>query len=72
MSKLMFNPEKDIKELEKYGFKKKYENCYEYIAEKNKDCDMCIKKKTMECPNSSLCYNTENKPYFKSKLDREE
>lgn len=31
MSKLMFNPEKDIKELEKYGFKKKYENCYEYI-----------------------------------------
>lgn len=41
----------------------------EIIAEKNKDCDMCIKKKTMECPNSSLCYNTENKPYFKSKLD---
>lgn len=41
-------------------------------AEKNKDCDMCIKKKTMECPNSSLCYNTENKPYFKSKLDGEE
>lgn len=39
-------------------------------AEKNKNCDMCIKKKTMECPNSSLCYNTENKPYFKSKLDR--
>lgn len=33
MSKLMFNPEKDIKELEKYGFKKKYENCYEYIRE---------------------------------------
>lgn len=35
-----------------------------------KDCDMCIKKKTMECPNSSLCYNTENKPYFKSRLER--
>lgn len=31
MSKLMFNPEKDLKELEKYGFKKKYKNCYEYI-----------------------------------------
>jgi len=39
-------------------------------AEKIKSCDMCIKKKTMECPNSSLCYNTENKLYFKSKLDR--
>lgn len=38
-------------------------------GERNKDCDMCIKKKTMECPNSSLCYSTENKPYFKSKLD---
>ena len=41
-------------------------------AEKNKSCEMCVKKKTMECPNSSLCYNTESKPYFKSKLNREE
>lgn len=37
-------------------------------AEKRKSCDMCINKKTMNCPNSSLCYSTENKPYFKSKL----
>ena len=37
--------------------------------EKIKSCEMCVKKKTMECPNSSLCYNTENRPYFKSKLD---
>nr|DAV93898.1 MAG TPA: hypothetical protein [Caudoviricetes sp.] len=37
---------------------------------KNKDCDMCIKKKTMECPNSSLCYNKENRPYFKSRFER--
>ena len=33
MSKLMFNPKKDLKELEKFRFKKKYENCYEYIRE---------------------------------------
>ena len=39
-------------------------------AEKQKSCDMCINWKTMNCPNSSLCYNTEEKPYFKSKLDR--
>lgn len=39
-------------------------------AEKIKNCEMCVKKKIMECPNSSLCYNTENRPYFKSKLDR--
>lgn len=39
-------------------------------AEKIKSCDMCIKKKTMECPNSSLCYNTESRPYFKSRLER--
>lgn len=31
---------------------------------------MCTNKKTMNCPNSSLCYNTEEKPYFKSKLDK--
>ncbi len=36
----------------------------------NFSCDICINKKTMKCPNSSLCYNTEEKPYFKSKLDR--
>lgn len=39
-------------------------------AEKQKSCDMCINKKTMNCPNSNLCYDTEEKPYFKSKLDR--
>ena len=32
---------------------------------------MCVKKKTMECPNSDLCYYTEKRPYFKSKLDRQ-
>ena len=41
-------------------------------AEKKKNCDMCKYKKTMRCPNSSLCYSTKDKPYFKSKLDKEE
>ena len=31
MGKLKFNPEKDLEELEQYGFKRKYRNCYEYI-----------------------------------------
>lgn len=39
-------------------------------AEKEKSCDMCIHRKTMQCPNSSLCYATKDKPYFKSKLDK--
>lgn len=30
---LKINPKKDIKELEKFGFKPKYNNCYEYIRE---------------------------------------
>lgn len=40
-------------------------------AEKEKNCDMCKNKKTIKCPNSNLCYSTQNKPYFKSKLDKE-
>lgn len=40
-------------------------------AERIKSCEMCVKKKTIECPNSSLCYNTENRPYFKTKLESE-
>ena len=41
-------------------------------AERIKSCKMCVKKKTIKNTNYSLCYNTENKPYFKSKLDGEE
>lgn len=41
-------------------------------AEKEKECDMCKYKKTMKYPNSSLCYSTKDKPYFKSKIDKEE
>lgn len=34
---------------------------------KHKECEKCKYWKTMDCPNSSLCYNTKNKPYFKNK-----
>ena len=32
-----------------------------------KDCQDCIYYKTMFCPNSSKCYLTEDKPYFRNK-----
>ena len=28
-------------------------------------CETCIKRQTMNCPNSELCYSTENKPHWK-------
>lgn len=31
---------------------------------KAKDCRVCKKKGSMDCPNSSLCYHTDSKPYF--------
>lgn len=35
-----------------------------------RSCDKCVNWKTMNCPNSSKCFNTADKPYFKSKLER--
>jgi hypothetical protein len=35
---------------------------------RKKDCDNCKNWKTMKCPNSSKCYNTEVKPYFEEKV----
>ena len=35
-----------------------------------KKCEKCKYDKTMQCPNSSLCYNTKNKPYFKNKEEK--
>jgi hypothetical protein len=29
-----------------------------------KECEKCVKRKTMMCPNSELCYSTKDKPYF--------
>lgn len=34
---------------------------------KAKNCNYCKKQHTMECPNSSKCYNTMDKPYFEIK-----
>lgn len=34
---------------------------------KHKKCEKCKYWKTLDCPNSSRCYNTKNKPYFKNK-----
>lgn len=34
-------------------------------AYRNKKCDKCSNYKTRQCPNSSKCYSTLNKPYFK-------
>ena len=33
---------------------------------KRRSCEKCIKYKTPYCPNSSVCYATEDKPYFVS------
>lgn len=32
------------------------------------ECETCIKRKTMYCPNSSECFNTENKPYYQNRI----
>ena len=29
-----------------------------------RDCCVCVHRGTMNCPNSSLCWSTVNKPYF--------
>lgn len=34
---------------------------------KHQKCEKCKYWKTLDCPNSSLCYNTKDMPYFKNK-----
>ncbi len=34
----------------------------------SRQCRNCEKRGTLECPNSSFCRSTINKPYFKGKL----
>ncbi len=36
-------------------------------AYKTKSCDKCANWKTINCPNSSECFSTVDKPYFKIK-----
>lgn len=33
-----------------------------------RECETCIKRKTMYCPNSSECFDTENKPYYQNRI----
>lgn len=30
----------------------------------NVECESCVKRKTMYCPNSFKCYVTKDKPYW--------
>lgn len=46
-------------------FLKKYNKDMQEL--KRRKCDKCINYKTMDCPNSSKCYDTLDKPYFKIK-----
>ena len=34
----------------------------------NVECESCVKRKTMYCPNSVECYETENKPYWQNRI----
>lgn len=34
---------------------------------KHRSCFKCVNRKTDKCPNSSECYDTEERPYFKKK-----
>lgn len=32
------------------------------------ECETCIKRKTMYCPNSSECFETKDKPYYQNRI----
>ena len=34
----------------------------------NVECESCVKRKTMYCPNSFKCYATKNKPYWQNRI----
>lgn len=33
-------------------------------ARERRECRVCARYGTMDCPNSSLCWSTDDKPYF--------
>ena len=33
-----------------------------------KECEYCIKRKTMYCPNSVFCLSTKDKPYYQNRI----
>ena len=34
----------------------------------NVECESCVKRKTMYCPNSFKCYATKDKPYWQNRI----
>ena len=34
----------------------------------NVECESCLKRKTMYCPNSFKCYVTKDKPYWQNRI----
>ena len=46
-------------------FLKKYNRDMQVAKKRN--CKKCINYKTNQCPNSSKCYDTLEKPYFKER-----
>ena len=34
----------------------------------NVECERCVKRKTMYCPNSFKCYATKDKPYWQNRI----
>lgn len=32
------------------------------------ECELCIKRKTMFCPNSNECYETKEKPFYQNRI----
>lgn len=51
--------------------KEKLDNSYADFSKlkEAKDCRACWKYRTMDCPNSSRCYATKDKPYFETRDD---
>lgn len=37
-----------------------------------RDCSVCAHRGTMDCPNSSLCWSTSDKPYFEPEEEDEQ
>lgn len=33
-----------------------------------RECEICIKRKTMYCPNSTECYDTSDMPYYQNRI----
>ena len=33
-----------------------------------RECETCIRRKTIYCPNSKQCFATENKPYYQNRI----